>query len=299
MRSRKAFLYVPGSDLHKIEKAASLGADCVVLDLEDSVAEGNKDDARAIIRSALKTIEFGNSEKVVRVNGFPSGRTLADLEAVLPAGPDAILLPKLERPEELSRISELIHSYESVALLAIVESALGMVNLEAICRLSDQVSCLQGLVFGAEDFTADMGATRTPAAIELLYARSRLVMYATAFGLQAIDMVTVNYKDAETLEREALEGAHLGYSGKQIIHPAQIGAAQRIFTPSEKEIDAARRILEESRVFASQGKGAFSIDGVMIDRPVIKRAENVLARAGIDLNSLNRSERPGSAGLQG
>jgi citrate lyase subunit beta-like protein len=287
MRSRKAFLYVPGSDLHKIEKAARLGADCVVLDLEDGVAEASKSEARQTIAAALREIDFGTSERVVRVNGFPSGRCEDDLAAVLPAVPDTILLPKVDRAEQISRVDEVMLRAEktgkrpegSTALLAIVESALGMVNLEAICRQSEVTARLQGLVFGAEDFTADMGAARTPQALELLYARSRLVMYAAAFGLQAIDLVTVNYKDMEVLEREALQGAQLGYSGKQLIHPLQVEPVQRIFTPSEKEVAAAAHILEEAKRFAEMGKGAFTVDGQMVDRPVIKRAESILARA--------------------
>lgn len=285
MRSRKAFLYVPGSDLHKIEKAAGLGADCVVLDLEDGVAEGSKDEARQIVARALREVDFGSSERVVRVNGFASGRTEEDMQAVLPARPEAILLPKTEQVEQLLRINEMIPPDKEVALLAIVESAVGMVNLEAICRASEIVPRLQGLVFGAEDFTADMGATRTPEALELLYARSRLVMYAAAFGLQAIDLVTVNFREPEVLEREALQGAQMGYSGKQVIHPSQVEPVRRIFTPSEKEIAAARQILEDASRFADSGKGAFSIGNQMVDRPVIRRAENVLARAGIELNS--------------
>lgn len=281
MRSRKAFLYVPGSDLHKIEKAASLGADCVVLDLEDGVAEPSKDAARLIVAEALEKIDFGSSERVVRVNGFASGRTEADLKAVLPGKPDAVLLPKLEREKQLLSLDSLLHPYPEIALLAIVESALGMVNLEDICRAGERVPRLQGLVFGAEDFTADMGATRTPGGTELLYARSCLVMYAAAFGLQAIDMVTINFKEPEVLEQEALQGAQMGYSGKQVIHPAQVGPVQRIFTPSEKEIAAARQIIDEAKRYAAEGKGAFTLNGQMVDRPVIKRAETVLARAGI------------------
>jgi Citrate lyase beta subunit len=288
MRSRKAFLYVPGSDLHKIEKAAGLGADCVVLDLEDGVAEESKGEARQIVAFALQNVDFGSSEKLVRVNGYPSGRTVDDLAVVLPAHPDGIVLPKVDRVEQIQRIDDAMMKAEatsgwqpgSLTLIAIVESALGMVNLEAICRLSESVQRLQGLVFGAEDFTADMGATRTPEALELLYARSRLVMYASAFGLQAIDLVTVNFRDAEVLEREAHQGAQMGYSGKQVIHPAQIAPVQQAFTPSEKEIEAATRLIEEARRNAAAGKGAFTLDGQMVDRPVIRRAESILARAG-------------------
>jgi citrate lyase subunit beta-like protein len=287
MRSRRAFLYVPGSDLHKIEKAAALGADCVVLDLEDGVAEGNKTAARQTIAAALHEVDFGISEKVVRVNGYLSGRSEEDLAAVLPAHPDGILLPKVDGVDQIRRIDSSIRHIEqasgwpedSIALLVIVESALGMVNLETICCQSETTPRLQALVFGAEDFVTDMGATRTPAALELLYARSRLVMYASAFGLQAIDLVTVNYKEGEVLEREATQGAQLGYSGKQVIHPAQIVPVQQIFTPSEKDIAAAEHILEEAKHFAEEGKGAFTLGNQMVDRPVIKRAESILERA--------------------
>jgi citrate lyase subunit beta-like protein len=287
MRSRRAFLYVPGSDLHKIEKAAALGADCVVLDLEDGVAEGNKTAARQTIAAALHEVDFGISEKVVRVNGYLSGRSEEDLAAVLPAHPDGILLPKVDGVDQIRRIDSSIRHIEqasgwpedSIALLVIVESALGMVNLETICCQSETTPRLQALVFGAEDFVTDMGATRTPAALELLYARSRLVMYASAFGLQAIDLVTVNYKEGEVLEREATQGAQLGYSGKQVIHPAQIVPVQQIFTPSEKDIAAAEHILEEAKHFAEEGKGAFTLGNQMVDRPVIKRTESILERA--------------------
>jgi citrate lyase subunit beta-like protein len=287
MRSRRAFLYVPGSDRHKIEKAAGLGADCVVLDLEDAVTEASKTESRQIVAGALREVDFGLSEKLVRINGYPSGRAEEDLAAVLPAHPDGIVLPKVEGTEEIQRIDAVIGRAEqqngwpvgSLALIAIVESALGIVNLEAICRQSEKTPRLQALVFGAEDFVADMGATRTPEALELLYARSRLVMYAAAFGLQAIDLVTVNFRELEVLEHEAAQGAQMGYSGKQVIHPAQIVPTQKAFTPSEKDVAAAERVLAEAARYAAEGKGAFTLDGQMVDGPVIRRAESILARA--------------------
>jgi citrate lyase beta subunit len=288
MRSRRAFLYAPGSDQHKIEKAAGLGADCVVLDLEDAVTETSKVEARQTVAAALREVDFGISEKLVRVNGYPSGRTDEDLAAVLPAHPEGIVLPKVSGVGHIQRIDTTLHLAErkngwqsgSIALIAIIESALGMVNLEAICRQSQATPRLQALVFGAEDFVADMGATRTPEALELLYARSRLVMYASAFGLQAIDLVTVNFREPEVLEREAAVGAQMGYSGKQVIHPAQIVPTQKAFTPSEKDVLAAERVLAEAKRYAAEGKGAFTLDGQMVDGPVIRRAESILARAG-------------------
>jgi citrate lyase subunit beta-like protein len=229
---------------------------------------------------------------VVRVNGFPSGRTESDLAAVLPAHPDAILLPKVSSPAQIQRINEILVAAESqqgwtpqsITLIAIVESARGMIVLDSICQQSERFPRFQAVVFGAEDFTADMGATRTSEATELLYARSRLVMFCAAYGLQAIDLVTVNFKDETILEKESTQGAQLGYAGKQIIHPAQIAPVQRIFTPSEKEIEWAKQIITFARQYSQEGKGAFVYEGQMVDAPVIKRAELILARAQVEVN---------------
>lgn len=292
MRSRKALLYVPGSDLHKIEKAAVSGADCVCLDLEDGVAENMKTEARGIVAGGLSSLDFGASERMVRVNSFASGRTRDDLAVILPAHPDAVLLPKVSEPEQIKAIDILIGATEAehgwsengIALIAIVESALGIVNLAEICRMAETCPRFQGIVFGAEDFTADMGATRTPEAVELIYARSTVVTHCVAFGLQAIDLVTVNFKDMELLESEATRGAQMGFTGKQVIHPVQVEPVQRIFTPTADEIEKAKLILEQAKAYAGKGKGAFAMDGEMVDMPVIKRAEGVLARAGISVN---------------
>lgn len=289
MHSRRALLYVPGSDLHKIEKAAALEVDCVTLDLEDGVSENRKDEARQIVANALQRVDFGRSERAVRVNGYSSFRTEADLAEILPAYPDAIVLPKVSVAAQIEKTNEILlaaeNSYQwrpqSIALIAIVESARGMIALDSICSLSERFPRFQAIVFGAEDFCADMGATRTPAATELLYARSRLVMYCAAYGLQAIDLVTVNFKEPEVLEREATQGAQLGYVGKQIIHPAQIETVQRIFTPSPKEVEWARSLVSEARRYAERGIGAFVFEGQMVDAPVTKRAELILARAGM------------------
>jgi citrate lyase beta subunit len=278
--------------MHKMEKAAGSGADCVCLDLEDGVAENMKTEARQTIAVALGSLDFGHSERMVRVNSFASGRTADDLAAILPAQPDAILLPKVSEAGQIAEIDAVIRktenaqgwAHDSIALVVIVESARGIINLASICAQVDAYPRFQGIVFGAEDFAADMGATRTVEASELIYARSTVVTHCVAFGLQAIDLVTVNFKDADLLEREATMGAQMGYTGKQVIHPAQLEPVQRIFTPSQAEVERALLILNQAKAFAAQGKGAFALDGEMIDRPVIKRAELVLARAGIDFH---------------
>ncbi len=135
------------------------------------------------------------------------------------------------------------------------------------------------LIFGAEDFAHDIGAIRTVEAVEMLTARSLLVMHAAAFGLQAIDMVTVDFHDLERVRREARRGAELGYTGKQIIHPAQVEPVQDAFTPSAEEIERARALLAAFEQHQRRGAGAFAVDGQMVDKPVIRQAENLLARA--------------------
>jgi len=284
MRSRRALLYVPGSDLHKIEKAAGLDVDGTILDLEDGVSYNRKDEARGIIAQALKSLDFGRSERLVRINPFYTGRAEADLEAVLPSRPDTLVIPKVDSPGILEKVDAILSRHEQLLTLpkntfeviALIESARAFVNLPAICTGSTR---LTGLIFGAEDLTADAGMTRTPAGIELLYARSMLALYTAAFGLQAIDMVQTNFTDIERLTAEARQAAELGYAGKQVIHPAQIVPVQAVFTPDQAAIEHARRIIAGADEAAEGGRGAFSLDGEMVDLPVIKRAQTILARA--------------------
>lgn len=284
MRSRRALLYVPGSDIHKIEKAAALDVDGVILDLEDGVAANRKDEARTIIAQALVALNFGRSERLVRINPFYSGRAQADLAAVLAGNPDTIVVPKVDTPSILMEADEIIRSAEeamnlakgSIEVIAVIESAKAFVTLPAICAASAR---LTGLVFGAEDLTADAGMTRTPAGTELLYARSALALHAAAFSLQAIDMVQTNLTDIERLTVEARQAADLGYAGKQVIHPVQIEPVQRVFTPDEATIEHAQRVIAGAAEAAEGGRGAFSLDGEMVDLPVIKRAQTILVRA--------------------
>ncbi len=284
MHSRRAMMYVPGDDLHKIQKAAGLPVDSLCLDIEDGVAQNRKDAAREAIRQALRELDFGGSERLVRINPLTSERGKADLEAVLPARPDGIVLPKVTSADELVWVDGRLAQAEqeqgwqpgSLALIVIIERARAFLDLKDICAA---VPRLQALIFGAEDFAEDVGAIRTAQAMELFTARSLLVMHAAAFGLQAIDMVSVDFRDIELIRREARAGAELGYSGKQIIHPNQIGPVQTAFTPSQIEIERAKALLETFEQHQQRGTGAFALDGQMVDLPVIRQARNLLARA--------------------
>jgi citrate lyase beta subunit len=283
MHARRALLYMPGDDRHKIEKALTLGVDCICLDMEDGVALNRKAEARRTIAAALSRLDFGRSEKLVRINPVGSGLEADDLEAVLPARPDGVVVPKVAAAGQLAWVggkieaAELAHGWpvNSIGLLAVVESARAILELQAIAAAAH----LQALIFGAEDLAADLGAVRTRPAWEVFYARSAVVTAAAAYGLQAIDMVSVDFRDLEALGEEAAFGARLGYTGKQVIHPAQVAPVQEAFTPDEASVARARQLVEAFQAFQDRGAGAFALDGRMIDMPLVKAAEGVLARA--------------------
>lgn len=284
MHSRRALLYVPGDDRRKIEKATTLGVDCICMDLEDGVAASRKQEARAVIAQAMRELDFGNSERCIRINSIDSGWEEDDLSAALATGPDTIVVPKVETPEQVNWVSQRIGMYEqqsglplgTIRMLIGVETAAGILNLKEIAGADLR---LEAIIFGAEDFAASVGATRTPEATEVLYARSAVLVACAAHSLQAIDMVYIDFHDIEGLRREAEAGARLGFSGKQTIHPNQIAPVQEAFTPDETAIAHALRIVETFEASLAQGKGAYALDGKMIDMPLLKAAQNVLARA--------------------
>ncbi len=283
MHSRRALLYMPGDDRHKIEKAITLGVDCICMDMEDGVAVNKKAEARATIAKALQELDFGKSEKLARINAVGSGMEREDIQAVLPYRPDGIVIPKMEELSQVHWASEMIEAAElhngwpvgSIRLLVDVETAKGILNLKDIASHPR----LDALIFGGEDFAASVGAVRTRDATELLFARQATVVAAAAFGLQAIDIVAIDFKDLGALRRESEFGAQLGFTGKQIIHPAQVGPVQAAFTPDDAAITYARRIVETFEASQAKGAGAYALDGKMIDRPLLKNAQKVLDRA--------------------
>ena len=283
-RPRRALLYMPGDSRRKIEKALTLDVDSICMDLEDGVAPSEKVAARATIAQALAELDFGRSEKLVRINPFGSGLEASDLAQTISSRPHAIVLPKVEAAPPLRWLDQQITTAENthgwaageIGIIVLVETARGVVNLPEICQATPR---LQALIFGAEDLAGDIGAIRTPEAWEVFFARSAVITHAAAFGLQAIDMVYVDYHDTPGLQREALQGAQLGYAGKQAIHPNQIAPIQSAFTPSPAAIAQANRVIEAQAAWQASGVGAFALDGKMVDAPVVKAARGVLAKA--------------------
>ncbi|WWD15632.1 hypothetical protein CI109_100054 [Kwoniella shandongensis] len=286
--SRRAMLYVPGSNPRMLEKSLSSPADSVAYDLEDSVAPSKKAEARKLVAELLDGERRPQGEVVARINAIGTGYEEADLDEVLRTRHlEAIALPKTTSAEHItyliSRINKLAPYHKrsgqegAIKIIAMIENARAMVGIESIAASGQ--GHLDALLFAAEDYCADVGLTRTPTREELLYPRSRLVTTAKAFGLQAIDLVCVNYKDKEALREESEEGRRLGFDGKQAIHPDQTDIIHRSFSPSEKDILKAARVRFSFEHHDKRGKGAYTLDGMMIDAPVYKQAIKVLAKA--------------------
>ena len=277
---------MPGDNWKMITKSVTLGVDSICMDMEDGTAVNKKAEARATIARALQELDFGKSEKLARINSVGSGWEKDDIEAVLPFHPDGIVIPKVESFEQVEwagRIiedAELRHGWKvnSIRILIGVETAKGITNLKEIAVHPR----LDAIIFGGEDFAASIGAVRTKDAIELLYARQAVIVACAANDLQAIDIVTIDYKDIEALRAESEFGARLGFVGKQIIHPAQVEPVQKAFTPGNEAVAYAKRIIETFEASQKEGKGAYSLDGKMIDMPLLRNAKKVLERAKLD-----------------
>jgi len=269
---RRSLLFVPGSDARKIEKAAESGADALILDLEDSVAPDKKEDARRIVAEAIRVGRFGGVEAAVRVNPPGSEHFNADVEAIIAAGGRTIMLSKSERADEIARVARRL----STSLLLLVETPLGIVNALELARAGDGIDAL---CFGPADFSLEMGLASTDASRGIVYhARCSLVLAAKAAGLNAFDSVFLDVKDDVAFREDAALGKGLGYDGKLCIHPRQVAITNEVYTPTESEIEQARRIVEAAHENAAEGRGVFSLDGRMIDAPVVAAQERVLAR---------------------
>ena len=293
---------MPGSSQRFLDKSRSLNVDCVAYDLEDSVTPGRKAEARTLVRKALdQDIPSGIKERAVRINSVGSGLALADLEEVVKSkNLTTLVVPKVESASDMTFISdvlaharakELADQNGQINVIALIESAKALINLNEICRAAPHL--LQGLTFAAEDFALDMSITRTPSLTEFLYARQMIATAARAYNLPStIDLVATAFRseaDQESLVKECEEGKGMGYNGKQCIHPSQVATAQSIFSPSQKEVEWAVRITIAQKRAEEQGKGAWAMDGKMIDAPVEGKARAIVLRAeacGFDVHTL-------------
>ena len=276
-------MFVPGNNPGMMADAHIYGPDSIMLDLEDSVTLAEKDAARLLVYNALRSIDYGDTEMVVRINPLntPFGRK--DVEAVVKAGVDVIRMPKTETAEEVRELeAEILKVEEEIGcpgrtrIMAAIESALGVVNAYAIATASSR---MMGIALGAEDYSANLKTQRTPEGAELLLARQTIVVAARAAGISCFDTVYSNLDDMDTFRKEVELIKTLCFDGKSIINPRQIEVVNAVFAPTRKEIDKALRIIAAIREAQQRGSGVVSVNGKMVDRPVVIRAERTVALA--------------------
>lgn len=282
-RLRRTMMFVPGNNPGMMADAHIYGPDSIMLDLEDSVTMTEKDAARLLVYNALKTIDYGDTEMVVRINPLNTPYGKKDIEAVVKAGVDVIRMPKTETAEEVVEVEREIEKVEKelgclgrTKIMAAIESALGVVNAYSIATASPR---MMGIALGAEDYCANLKTQRTPDGDELRLARETIVVAARAAGIDALDTVYSNLNDMETFRKEVEFIHRLGFDGKSIINPRQIEIVNEVFAPSEKAIEKARTIIAAIKEAEKKGSGVIAVNGKMVDRPVVIRAQRTIELA--------------------
>jgi citrate lyase subunit beta/citryl-CoA lyase len=279
---RRSLLYVPGDKEAMLAKAPGRGADGVILNLEDAVAAANKAVARQAVARALHNTDFGRVETIVRINPPDTDTGYRDLLAVVPCAPRALLLPKVSSAEEVRCVAWTLARLEDfhglpagqIAVMCMIESAAGVLNAAAIAGCHPRVAAL---IFGATDFSLQVGCTPTDDGRALLPAAGRIILAARAAGIAAIDTPHMKLDDPEGLARSSRMARELGFDGKSAIHPAQVGPINAAFSPTAEQVAWARRVLALVPAGDATSLGAAMLDGQLIELPHVSRAQHILA----------------------
>ncbi|NIR89351.1 MAG: CoA ester lyase, partial [Gammaproteobacteria bacterium] len=278
-------IFVPGAEHRKLEKSLGFAADSLILDLEDSVVSARVREARERINEFLCRERRPEQEWTVRVHATDTLEFFGDLQAIAPALPDALILPKTNGPEDIILTDSLLAGYEEqvraergrIRLLCIIETALGLRNAYDIARIRERVD---GLILGHADLALSLGVQERKALEGIIFhARCQLVIAAKAAGKDAYDMVHLQIDDEEGLRQQTMEGLRMGFDGKLLVHPRQIGPVNEIYTPTVEEIQFATRVIEEYEAHLREGQAVFTVDGRMIDPPIVDVERKVLHRA--------------------
>lgn len=275
----RSLIFVPGNNPRFLEKAKKLQADIVCFDLEDSVPDNEKDNARKLIKSALKSKKSYESSIFVRTNSPTSGKIPADLKEIVQNGIDGIVIPKVNNTKELKKIEQILSKLEKtrklkpIQLIPSIESAEGVVNAYNISSFGKRVSAV---IFGVFDLLNDIGVEYTKDSEGAKYSRSKIPVDAHAAGIVAIDAIWQDLKDSKGLENDCKTGKSLGYTGKSVIHPDQISVVHKLFHPNKSEIIWAEKVCKTYLQSTKKGKGATTVDGKMIDEVHFKQAKAIL-----------------------
>ena len=281
---RRSMLFLPGNNPNMLINGNCLGADAVIFDLEDAVAPSEKDAARILVRNTMKYLDFHGCEIIVRINSIDTEYWMQDIDEILPYKPNLILLPKTSCAQDvltadayITKVEEKLgYEKNTVGLMPLIETALGVENAFAIASATDRVAAL---FLGAEDLTADLQCKRTKGGREIEYARTRLVVAARAAGVAVYDTPFTDVNDDEGIEVDAALAKALGFTGKASISPRHVEVINRVFSPTQAEIDYAYEVMDAIRLAKEQGKGAIALRGKMIDAPIVARAEQTIAMA--------------------
>lgn len=280
---RRTMMFVPGANPAMLRDATLYGADAIMFDLEDAVSLNEKDTARVLVHTALKTIDYSDVETVVRINDLKEGGE-QDVEAVVLGGVDVIRLPKTEDAQEIKDVEAVIERVEKennieigrTKMMAAIESATGILNAREIAHASDR---LIGIALGAEDYVTNLKTTRSETGEELAFARSFILHAARDAGIAAIDTVYSDVENMDGFRKEVNHIKQLGFDGKSVINPRQIPVVHDIYAPTEKEIEDAKEIIWAIQEAEEKGSGVIAVDGKMVDKPIVERAERVIALA--------------------
>ena len=279
-RLRRTMMFIPGNNPGMMQDAFIYAPDAIMLDLEDSVTMVEKDAARLLVYNALKTIDYGNIEMVVRINPLNTPSGTKDIEAVVKAGVHVVRMPKTETADEVREAEREIERAEQeigclgrTQIMAAIESALGIVNAYEIAVASKR---MMGIALGAEDYFVFLISQRTLGGDVLRLARETIVVAARAAGIDALDTVYSNLDDMETFRKEVEFIKTLGFDGKSIINPRQIDIVNEVFAPKEKDINKALTILAAIKEAEKRGSGVIAVNGKMVDRPVVIRAQRTI-----------------------
>ena len=281
---RRSMLFLPGNNPNMIINGNCLGSDAIIFDLEDAVAPSEKDAARILVRNAMKYLDFSGCEIIVRITSIDTEYWKHDVDEILPYKPDLILLPKTSSAADVIAADAYITQVEeklgyeknTVGLMPLIETALGVENAFAIASAAGRV---EALFLGAEDLTADLRCKRTKESREIEYARTRLVVAARAANVDVYDTPFTDVNDDEGIEVDTALAKALGFTGKASISPRHVEVINRVFSPTQAEIDYAYEVMDAIRLAKEQGKGAIALRGKMIDAPIVARAEQTIAMA--------------------
>ena len=275
----RSLIFVPGNNSRFLEKAKNLQADIVCFDLEDSVPDNEKANARLLIKSALKSRKSYESSIFVRTNSPTSGKILSDLKEVVQKGIDGIVIPKVNNITDMKKIEKILAGLEKtrklkpIQIIPSIESAEGVVNTFSIASFGKRVSAV---VFGVFDLLNDLGVEYTKESDGAKYSRAKIPIDAHAAGVAVIDAIWQDLKDSKGLEKDCKIGKSLGYSGKSIIHPDQIPVVHKLFHPNKSEILWSEKVCKIYLESTKKGKGATTVDGKMIDEVHFKQAKALL-----------------------